>query len=117
MPNRATPLAAADARADDIACARHVVQNAGKLSLLDPGEQTRILALAWRILQGHRPTRALTAKTEDQAARTVTSLALHKARLRIKARARARAEACATLPRRPRITVRPHDPSEPGDAA
>ena len=118
---RAHPAPADTSATDDWIAARHVVLNAHKLSLLADDERARILALAWIILKAQRPTGPAAAPGDAGARPNVTSLALHKARLRIKARvairAQACASACATPPRRPRITVYPADPGTPGDAA
>jgi hypothetical protein len=121
--NRARIIPLASYRPDRVQAAKGVVLRADRMSLIDEPQRRAILDLAWQVLredrdQRHPPTAPVqAAPLPDAAADPDKVITLAKARQQRRARSHAMTLGPHPTPRRPRITVRPADPSDPQDAA
>jgi hypothetical protein len=111
--NRARIIPLAQYRPDRVQAAKGVVLRADRMSLIDDQQRRAILDLAWQVLREDRDQRHPPRPLEGAAQGSAKVITLAKARQQ----RRAMTLGPHPKPRRPRITVRPVDPSDPKDAA
>lgn len=119
--NRALIIPLASYRPDRVQAAKGVVLRADRMSLIDEPQRRAILDLAWQVLREdhalRHPARPVAGANPDANPDPDKVITLAKARQQRRARPHAMTLGPHPTPRRPRITVRPADPSDPKDAA
>lgn len=115
--NRALKLHPTPIVADRVLAAKGVVTRSDGLAFLPDAERRAILDLAWAVLREDHLRRGLVTAdpARDETARNDRNV-ITLAKVRLRRRQRITLDPNAT-PRRPRIVVRPANPTEPGDAA